>query len=89
MTHSLVSIASRTVIWFISGNQQWNDTNKPELDRREKLYNAAMSELEDYEAPMTNQEERKDVHRNCRSYYDPENPETEFDPNHSRRISDW
>jgi hypothetical protein len=42
----LVSIASRIVIWFLSGAQQWNVDNKPELDRREKLYTAALSELD-------------------------------------------
>lgn len=42
----LVSIASRIVIWFLSGTQQWNDTNKPELDRREKLYKDALIELD-------------------------------------------
>jgi hypothetical protein len=43
----LTSIASRIVIWFLSGTQQWNDTNKPELDRREKLYKDALSELDE------------------------------------------
>jgi hypothetical protein len=43
----LVSIASRIVIWFLSGTQQWNDSNKPEIDRREKLFNAAIKELDE------------------------------------------
>lgn len=42
----LISIASRIVIWNLSGQQQWNDTNRPELDRRETLYKAALDELD-------------------------------------------
>jgi len=47
----LVSIASRIIIWYLSGQQQWNDTNRAELERRKDLYNNAMEELENYEAP--------------------------------------
>ncbi|MBP8975101.1 MAG: hypothetical protein KBG83_00135 [Bacteroidetes bacterium] len=46
----LVSIASRIVIWYLSGQQQWNDANRAELDRRKDLYNSAIEELENYEA---------------------------------------
>lgn len=42
----LASIAARIALWFLSGNKQWNESNRPELDRREKLYNAALDELE-------------------------------------------
>jgi hypothetical protein len=42
----LESIAGRIIIWNLSGQQQWNDTNKPELDRREKLYKDALIELD-------------------------------------------
>lgn len=47
----LTSIASRIAIWYLSGQQQWNDANRPELDRRKELYNQALQELENYEPP--------------------------------------
>jgi hypothetical protein len=56
----LVSIAARIIIWMLSGVQQWNDANKPELDRREKLYNTAIMELEDYEVPSDDPDEELD-----------------------------
>ncbi len=84
----LVSIASRVVIWMLSGNQQWNDTNKPELDRREKLYNAAMLELEDYAPPMTTNEQGADVDSNYGSYYkNLRNPDVGSED--FTRTSDW
>ena len=84
----LVSIASRVVIWMLSGNQQWNDTNKPELDRREKLYNAAMLELEDYAPPKTTDQENADVDSNYGSYYKSlRNPDIGQDD--FTRMGDW
>ncbi len=84
----LVSIASRVVIWMLSGNQQWNDSNKPELDRREKLYNAAMLELEDYQAPMTADQEDADIDNNYGSHYkNLRNPDAGSDE--FTRLGDW
>lgn len=65
----LISIASRIVIWMLSGNQQWNDTNKPELDRREKLYNAAVTELEDYVVPPSDDDEPLDSEPEAHGYH--------------------
>lgn len=42
----LESIAARIVIWLLSGIQQWNDQNRPELDRRETFYRDALDELQ-------------------------------------------
>ncbi len=84
----LISIASRVVIWMLSGNQQWNDTNKPELDRREKLYNAAVIELENYVPPMTTDQQDADVDNNYGSYYKSlRNPDVGSDD--FTRSSDW
>lgn len=41
----LENIAARIVIWFLSGIQQWNDQNRPELERRKQLYLDALEEL--------------------------------------------
>lgn len=87
----LISIASRVVIWMLSGLQQWNDQNKTELDRRQAMYNDAMAQLDYYQPPMTEDEERKDVHKNCRSDLELDTPYPDHEPEYwmGRRMSDW